>query len=84
VGAVLVMALLAVVLLALQRVFTTPRSGPGGYALFLSFFIFFLNGLGSSLEILFGNLLQNVIVSYLLVYWVIDHGAKPGGMAPRR
>lgn len=83
-GSVLVMALLAIVLLALQRVFTTPRSGPGGYALFLSFFIFFLNGLGSSLEILFGNLLQNVVVSYLLIYWVIDHGAKSGGMAPRR
>ena len=73
IGSILVMALFAVVLLALQRVFTTPRSGPGGYALFLCFFIYFLNGLGSSLEILLGNLLQNIVVSYLILYWVIDH-----------
>jgi len=84
VGSVTVMALLAVVLLAVQRVFATRDSGPGGYALFLAVFIFFLNGLGSSLEILLGNLLQNMVVSYVLIYWAIDHRSKTRRIATPR
>jgi hypothetical protein len=72
IGSVAIMGVLALLVMALQRMFTTRKSGPGGYALFLGFFVFFLNGLGSSAEILFGNLLQSVIFSYLLMYWVAD------------
>jgi hypothetical protein len=71
-GALGIMAVLGLILRLLQRMFTTPESGPGGYALFLAFFIFFLNGLGSSAEILLGNLMQSLIVSTLLMYWVSE------------
>ncbi|MDQ3025074.1 MAG: hypothetical protein M3R58_01010 [Pseudomonadota bacterium] len=70
VGAVSIMGFMAVVLLVLQRSFTTPQAGPGGYALFMAFFIFFPNGLGTSAEILFGNLLQSMIASYILMFWI--------------
>jgi hypothetical protein len=69
-GAVGIMCILALVLQAIQRIFATPKSGPGGYALFLAFFVFFLNGLGTSAEILLGNLLQSMLFSYLFIYWV--------------
>lgn len=71
-GSIGIMAILGLVLRSLQIMFTTAESGPGGYALFLAFFIFFLNGLGSSAEILLGNLLQSLVVSSILMYWVSE------------
>jgi hypothetical protein len=75
-GAVMIMCILALALLALQRVLTTERSGPGGYALFLAIFVFFLNGIGGSAEILLGNVLQNVIVGTLLILFATERGKR--------
>lgn len=83
VGAMGIMAIMAVLILALQRMFATPLSGAGGYALFMAFFIFFLNGLGSSAEILLGNLLQSMLVSYVLMYWVTERPRRTGATIPR-
>ena len=68
-GVVLIMAVLGLTLLAMMRLLGSSASGPGGIAIFLSFFIYFLNGLGTSAEILFGNVFQSMIASYILLYW---------------
>jgi hypothetical protein len=68
-GVALIMFLQGAVISMLQHVFGGLKSGPGGRALFLAFFIFFLNGIGSSAEILFGNIFQNLLAGYLLLLW---------------
>lgn len=68
-GVVLIMLLQGLILAVLQHMFGDPRSGPGGQAVFLAFFVFFLNGIGSSAEILFGNLFQNLLCGYFLLLW---------------
>jgi len=75
-GVILIMVVLGLNLLAMMRLFGTSVSGPGGTAIFLSVFIYFLNGLGSSAEILFGNLFQSMIAGYLLLYWTKRRGAE--------
>jgi O-antigen polysaccharide polymerase Wzy len=68
-GVVLVMMLQGLLIALLEQVFGGARSGAGGQAVFIAFFIFFLNGIGSSAEILFGNLLQNLLCGYFLLLW---------------
>lgn len=68
-GVIFIMALQGLILVVLQYVFAGERAGPGGQAIFLAFFVSFLNGIGSSAEILFGNLIQLLLVSTLLLMW---------------
>jgi hypothetical protein len=68
-GVMFIMALQGGVLTLLQRIFGGPKSGAGGQAVFLAFFIFFLNGVGTSAEIFFGNILQNLLCSCALLWW---------------
>jgi oligosaccharide repeat unit polymerase len=69
-GVVFIMALQGAVLVLLQHIFGGERSGAGGQAIFLAFFIFFLNGVGTSAEIFFGNIVQNLLCSCVLLWWV--------------
>ena len=48
----------------------------GFFTLFRPFFVFFLNGIGSSAEILFGNILQNLLFGYLLLLWARQKPAR--------
>jgi hypothetical protein len=66
---VLIMLLQGLIISVLEHIFGGPRSGPGGAAVFIAFFVFFLNGIGSSAEILFGNILQNLAAGYFLLLW---------------
>jgi len=68
-GVVVLMLLQGLIISLLERLFAGVESGPGGQAVFIAFFIFFLNGIGSSAEILFGNILQNLLCGYLLLLW---------------
>lgn len=68
-GVALIMLFQGLILGILQHMFGESRSGAGGQAVFLAFFVFFLNGIGSSAEILFGNLLQNLLCGYFLLVW---------------
>jgi hypothetical protein len=54
---------------AMQHSFGGKESGPGGQAVFLAFFVYFLNGIGSSAEIMFGGILQNLLLGYVLLLW---------------
>lgn len=74
-GVALIMFLQGAVLILLQLVFGGPRSGAGGQAVFLAFFVFFLNGVGTSAEIFFGNIVQNLVCSCILLLWVREKGA---------
>jgi hypothetical protein len=78
-GSTLAMVVVALALLVLMRLFADRESGPGGYAVFFAFFIFFLNGLGSSAEILLGNILQGTIASYILLYGAIERRPRRSG-----
>jgi hypothetical protein len=75
-GVAVIMFLQGIVLGALQHMFGESRSGPGGQAVFLAFFVFFLNGIGSSAEILFGNVLQNLLCGYFLLLWARERRSK--------
>ena len=77
VGVVLISAVLGLVLVVMMRLFGRADAGAGGAAILISFFIYFLNGMGSSAEILFGNLFQSMLASYLLLYWAAEkHPAR--------
>jgi hypothetical protein len=69
-GVVIVMAFLGVVTSVLEDVFAGKESGPGGQAIFLATFVYFLNGIGTSAELLFGGLVQNLVASCILLWWV--------------
>ncbi len=71
-GVVLIMLLQGLVISLLERMFGGLTSGPGGQAVFIAFFVFFLNGIGSSAEIVFGNILQNLLCGYFLLLWARD------------
>jgi hypothetical protein len=75
-GVVLIMLFQGLILGVLQHIFGESRSGPGGQAVFLAFFVFFLNGIGSSAEILFGNVLQNLLCGYFLLLWARERRSK--------
>jgi len=68
-GALFIMMFQGILLSLLQHSFGESRSGPGGQAVFLAFFVFFLNGIGSSAEVMFGGILQNLICSCTLLLW---------------
>jgi hypothetical protein len=68
-GVLFIMTLQGIVLMLLQHIFGSERSGAGGQAVFLAFFIFFLNGVGTSAEIFFGNIVQNLLASCVLLWW---------------
>jgi hypothetical protein len=68
-GVVIVMLIQGLAIAVLERIFGSRKSGAGGQAVFIAFFVFFLNGIGSSAEILFGNILQNLLFGYLLLWW---------------
>lgn len=69
-GVILVMALQGAFLYFLQYMFAGTKSGPGGQAVFAAFFVYFINGIGSSAEIMFGNIFQFLLVSCVLLWWV--------------
>jgi hypothetical protein len=68
-GVVFVMLLQGILIGALHYSFGSYESGPGGQAVFLAFFVYFLNGIGSSAEIMFGGILQNLLCGYLILLW---------------
>ena len=76
-GVVVLMMVQGSLVAILQHVFGSPESGPGGQAVFLAFFVYFLNGIGSSAEILFGGILQNLIAGCLLLLWARGRPARP-------
>lgn len=73
-GVILIMALQGAILGLLQQMFGEQRSGEGGWAVYVSLFVFFLNGIGSSADMLFGNVLQSALLSCALLWWM---RAKP-------
>jgi hypothetical protein len=78
-GVVLIMALQGIVLRMLQHAFAGRSSGPGGEAIFLAIFVFFLNGIGSSAAMMFGGILQNLLCNCVLLWWARE---KPGRELP--
>ena len=65
-GVAVVLFLQGMIFGLLDRMLNGPRS-EGGRAIYLWTMAFFLNGIGSSAAILFGALLQNVLVNALLL-----------------
>jgi hypothetical protein len=76
-GVILVMAFLGVVTSLLEDVFAGAESGPGGRAIFLAAFVYFLNGIGSSAEQMFGGILQNLLCGCFLLWWAREKVASP-------
>lgn len=68
-GVVFIMLLQGILVGVMQHSFGGFESGPGGQAVFLAFFVYFLNGIGSSAEIMFGGILQNLVCGYFLLSW---------------
>jgi len=76
-GVLLIMALIGFVLGLLESIVAGSRAGVGGQALFIVFVVYLLNGIGSSAEIVFGGILQNMLCSCALLWWVVDkHASK--------
>ena len=69
VGVLAAMALQGVLLSLLEHIFGSYKSGAGGQAVFLAFYVYLFNGIGSSAEILFGNVFQTLAVSCILLWW---------------
>jgi hypothetical protein len=69
-GVVILMAFLGLVTSLLEDVFAGAQSGAGGQAIFLATFVYFLNGIGTSAEMLFGALVQNLVAACILLWWV--------------
>jgi hypothetical protein len=68
-GVVLIMIVLGSTLSLMERIFGSGRSGVGGQAVLLAVFVYFLNGIGSSAELMFGGIVQNMICSAILIVW---------------
>jgi hypothetical protein len=86
-GVVLVMAFLGLITALLEDVFAGKESGPGGRAIFLATFVYFLNGIGSSAELMFGGIVQNMAASVVLLWWARARPQKAtshsrGGLIP--
>ena len=75
-GVVVIMLIQGFFISLLERMFGGIASGAGGQAVFIAFFVFFLNGIGSSAEIVFGNILQNLLCGYFLLLWAREKPAK--------
>lgn len=76
-GVVLIMLFQGILIGAMQHSFGGKVSGPGGQAVFLCFFVYFLNGIGSSAEIMFGGILQNLLMGYFLLLWAREKPSRP-------
>lgn len=76
-GVVLIMIILGGALATLRHVFAGPSSGPGGQAIFVATFVYFLNGIGTSAEIMFGGLIQNLLCASLLLWSVSRRTSAP-------
>ncbi len=76
IGIILIMALQGAIFNMLQHMFGEQQSGAGGQAVYVAFFVFFLNGIGSSAEILFGNILQSILVGCAIL-WLIRAKTSP-------
>lgn len=68
-GVIVIMMFQGAILKVIELMFAGPNSGAGGQAVLLSCSIWFLNGVGSSAEILFGGILQNLVVGCALLIW---------------
>ena len=77
VGVVFVMLLLGILIGVMHHSFGGFESGPGGQAVFIAFFVYFLNGIGSSAEIMFGGILQNLLCGYVLLLWAKEKTGRP-------
>jgi hypothetical protein len=66
-GVALVMIVLGLAISLMERVFGSEKSGVGGQAVFLAVFVYFLNGIGTSAELLFGGLVQNLVCGALII-----------------
>jgi hypothetical protein len=73
-GVILIMAFQGAFLTLLQRLFGEQESGEGGQAVYVSFLVYFLNGIGSSADMLLGNVIQGALLSCALLWWM---RAKP-------
>lgn len=82
-GVVLIMLLQGLLIGAIHHTFGSAASGPGGQAVFLAFFVYFLNGIGSSAEIMFGGIIQNLVCGYLLLLWARQKRATQLESHPR-
>ena len=76
IGVLLAMAFQGLCLSLLEQIFGGPGSGSGGMAIFIATFVFFLNGIGSSAEIMFGGILQNLLCSCILLWWAAERIQK--------
>ncbi|MGA9995590.1 MAG: hypothetical protein WBP93_09255 [Pyrinomonadaceae bacterium] len=68
-GVLLAMALQGLIISLLEHLFAGENSGAGGKAIFLASLVFFLNGIGSSAEIMFGSVFQSMICACVLLWW---------------
>ncbi len=73
-GALLTMVFLGLVLAGTEHLIGSGRSGVGGQAIFLAFFVYALNGIGSSTELMFGGMVQNLVATSLMLWWVRRRG----------
>ena len=69
-GVIFMMMFQGAALSTLEQIFSGEKSGAGGHAVFLAFSIWFLNGVGTSAEVLFGAILQNMICSCAILIWL--------------
>ncbi len=68
-GVILLMTIQGAILKLIESMFGGPNSGAGGQAVLLSCSIWFLNGVGSSAEIMFAGILQNLLAGCALLLW---------------
>ncbi len=83
-GVILIMLVQGIFIGAMQHSFGGKISGPGGQAVFLCFFVYFLNGIGSSAEIMFGGILQNLLLGYVLLLWAREKPLQFSNSTSRR
>jgi hypothetical protein len=69
-GVVLIVFVLGTVTRLVEHLFGQQRSGAGGHAIFLATFVYFINGIGTSTEMMLGGLAQNLIATCFLLWWV--------------
>jgi hypothetical protein len=68
-GTLLTMVFLGLVVGGCEKVFGTMRAGIGGQAILLATSVAFLNGIGTSTELLFGGLVQSLISCTVILLW---------------
>lgn len=76
-GITLIMLLQGALLGLLQHTVGESVSGLGGQSLYISLVVFLLNGVGSSAEIMFGNIIQCLLLGVAFLWWVRDKNKVP-------